>query len=306
MNEPISKIDEQLRDTPRVSLAIAIEMNRAKRNACLFFAVISTALVLFFSWNMWLLVIPAALGIGTLLFHMNIVIVSSELKRRAEESGDCKALGFGNSAVQDGIGSFEESNELFERCVAVLEPFGQFLYERLEGDPDDRRFAMHELDEHRQFIDTTAEALALATASLNNMNASKELRASAARLVAANAALYRLTLSRYVAALALVVQTRTHLVNEYSRLDSKMRGASEDFKRNPNATVAQRKEMAALHEKNAGKLAAARTKAEEAQQDHDRTASLLLTVDETIATLRLSASLDNAIGHANKMSKTGQ
>lgn len=86
MGLPMSDIDKQLRDTPRVGLVIAIEKNRGKRNASVFLAVIAAALVLFFSWNKWLLLIPAALGIVAFLYHMNIVIVSSELKRRSEES----------------------------------------------------------------------------------------------------------------------------------------------------------------------------------------------------------------------------
>jgi RsiW-degrading membrane proteinase PrsW (M82 family) len=79
-------MDKQLRDTPRVALVIAIEKNKAKRNACLFIAIITTTLALHFSWNKVLLLIPVALGIGSLLYHMNVVIVSAELKRRSEES----------------------------------------------------------------------------------------------------------------------------------------------------------------------------------------------------------------------------
>lgn len=86
MNKPISEMDKQLRDTPLVSLLMAIEKNRGKRNACVFLGIIVSAVVLFLSWNKWLLLIPAALGIGSFLYHMNIVIVFSELKRRSEES----------------------------------------------------------------------------------------------------------------------------------------------------------------------------------------------------------------------------
>jgi len=86
MNEPMSEMDKELRATPRVNLFIAIEMNRSKRNARLFFGIIAAALILFFSWNQWLLLIPAALGIFSFLHHMNIVILSSELKRQDKES----------------------------------------------------------------------------------------------------------------------------------------------------------------------------------------------------------------------------
>lgn len=85
MNEPTSEIDKQLRDTPRVSLVIAIEMNKGKRNVCLFLGILSLAVILFFGWSNWLLLLPAALGIGSFLFHMNSLIVSSELKRRSKE-----------------------------------------------------------------------------------------------------------------------------------------------------------------------------------------------------------------------------
>lgn len=85
MNEPISEMDKQLRDTHPVSLVMAVEMNRGKRNACLFLGAIVAAVVLFFSWSKWLLLISAALAIGAFLHHMNIVIISSEMKRRSKE-----------------------------------------------------------------------------------------------------------------------------------------------------------------------------------------------------------------------------
>ncbi|WP_438480697.1 hypothetical protein [Oleiharenicola lentus] len=82
MGERISEIDQQLRETPFVALLLALDKNRAKRNACIFFCVIFAGLVFFLSWNKWLYLVPASLGIGAFLYHMNIVIVSSELKRR--------------------------------------------------------------------------------------------------------------------------------------------------------------------------------------------------------------------------------
>ncbi len=85
MNEQISEMDKQLQDTSRVSLAIAVEKNKGKRNICLFLGIIIVAVVLFFSWSKWLLLIPTTFGIGAFLYHMNIVIVSSELKRRSKE-----------------------------------------------------------------------------------------------------------------------------------------------------------------------------------------------------------------------------
>ena len=85
MNEPISEMDKQLRGTPRVNLVISITMNKGKRNACLFLGIIALAVILFFGWNNWLLLLPAALGIGAFLYQMNILIVSSELRRRSKE-----------------------------------------------------------------------------------------------------------------------------------------------------------------------------------------------------------------------------
>ena len=41
MQGPMSGMDRQLRDTPRVSLVMAVELNRGKRNACIFFGVIT-------------------------------------------------------------------------------------------------------------------------------------------------------------------------------------------------------------------------------------------------------------------------
>ncbi len=85
MNERISEVDKQLRDTSRVNLVSAIEMNKGNRNACLFFGIIALAVTLFFGWSKWLLLLPAALGIGSFLYQMNILIVSSELGRRSSD-----------------------------------------------------------------------------------------------------------------------------------------------------------------------------------------------------------------------------
>ena len=86
MNVPISEMDKQLRATPTVSLVWGIEMNKGKRNTCLFLGVSVLTLVLFFSWNRWLLLFPAGLGIGAFLYQMNITTIKSEVKRRSEET----------------------------------------------------------------------------------------------------------------------------------------------------------------------------------------------------------------------------
>jgi hypothetical protein len=82
MTKPVSEVDKQLQDADRVTLVIANESNRGKRNACIFFGVIAVALVYFFGWNRWLFLFPALLGLGAALYQANILIVSSELKRR--------------------------------------------------------------------------------------------------------------------------------------------------------------------------------------------------------------------------------
>jgi hypothetical protein len=87
MSERLSELDQQIRDTPLIGLMIAIDENKAKRNACLIFCLISVGLVLFLAWNRWLFLLPALLGVGALLYHMNIVIVTAEVKRRRKESG---------------------------------------------------------------------------------------------------------------------------------------------------------------------------------------------------------------------------
>ena len=83
MDKPISDMDEQLQGADRASIAIAMMLNKGRRNACIFFGVVALALILFFEWKKWLLVIPAALALGALLFQMNLSAFSSELKRRA-------------------------------------------------------------------------------------------------------------------------------------------------------------------------------------------------------------------------------
>lgn len=82
MNKPLSEMEKKLHDSDRVTLVIAVESNRSKRNACIFFAVIAVALIYFFAWNRWLFLFPALLGLGAALYQANILIVSSELKRR--------------------------------------------------------------------------------------------------------------------------------------------------------------------------------------------------------------------------------
>lgn len=82
MNRPLSEMEKKLHDSDRVTLVIAIESNRSKRNACIFFGVIAVALIYFFGWNRWLFLFPALLGLGAALYQANILIVSSELKRR--------------------------------------------------------------------------------------------------------------------------------------------------------------------------------------------------------------------------------
>ena len=84
MNQPVSEMDKQLQDADRASLAIAIMVNQGRRNACIFFGAVALALILYFAWNNWLLLIPVALGLGVVLFQWNISVFKSEIKRRAQ------------------------------------------------------------------------------------------------------------------------------------------------------------------------------------------------------------------------------
>jgi len=83
MNEPISDLDKKLRGTDRGSIYFAIELNKVRRNACIFFGVVVFALITFFAWNKWLHLITATLIFGATLFQSNIYFLSSELKRRS-------------------------------------------------------------------------------------------------------------------------------------------------------------------------------------------------------------------------------
>jgi len=119
MNEPISEMDKQLRDTPEVSLVIAITMNKGKRNVCLFLGFIALAVILLgaweFGWSKWLLLLPSALGIGSFLYQMNILIVSSELKRRSE------------------MKELHEERDEAQRRLAFMESHEEIIYARLQG-----------------------------------------------------------------------------------------------------------------------------------------------------------------------------
>ena len=85
MDKPLSEMDKQLCDTDRVNLGIGILMIKGYRNACLFLGIVALAVILFLGWSMWLLLLPAALGIGSFLFQICILVCSSELKRHYEE-----------------------------------------------------------------------------------------------------------------------------------------------------------------------------------------------------------------------------
>jgi hypothetical protein len=82
MNKPISEMDKQLQATDSFSIGLAIASNNRRRNACLFYGIVVLALIMFFAWNKWLLLIPAALGLGAILSQANSFFLSSELKRR--------------------------------------------------------------------------------------------------------------------------------------------------------------------------------------------------------------------------------
>lgn len=86
MTEPISEMDQQLRDMSRVDLIIATDLNRGKRNAALFFGVFAALSVFWFSWTKWAYLFPAALAVRAFLFQMNLLIIASEQRRRSTEA----------------------------------------------------------------------------------------------------------------------------------------------------------------------------------------------------------------------------
>lgn len=83
MGKQKSEVDEQISELTRVELFAAIQQNKAKRNACIFFGGVTVAIFLFLGWSNWTLIIPALLGMAALLFQANIAILSPELKRRS-------------------------------------------------------------------------------------------------------------------------------------------------------------------------------------------------------------------------------
>jgi hypothetical protein len=141
MNQPISEMDKQLRDTPRVNLAIAIEMNKGKRNACLFFGIIALAVILWLAWTKWLLLLPVVLGVGSFLYHMNILIVSSELRRRSnepEQSEEPEATELPRRLTHDEI---EERKRKLEYMAShremITERAAEYMVEHPDESPDD-------------------------------------------------------------------------------------------------------------------------------------------------------------------------
>lgn len=137
MSQTISEMDKQLRDIPRVHLAIAIEMNKGKRNAFLFFAIIALAVILLLGWTKWLLLIPATLGIGSFLYHMNILIVSSELRRRRNETEqieESEATEMPSRLTDDEI---EERKRKLEYMTSHKDMIAQRAVEYMVEHPDE-------------------------------------------------------------------------------------------------------------------------------------------------------------------------
>jgi len=141
MNQPISEMDKQLRDTPRVNLAIAIEMNKGKRNACLFFGIIALAIILLLEWAQWLLLLPAALGIGSFLYHMNILIVSSELRRRSnepEQPEEAEAIELPSRLTHDEIKDRRRKRAyMTSHQEMIAEKAAEYMVEHPDESPDD-------------------------------------------------------------------------------------------------------------------------------------------------------------------------
>ncbi len=78
----------QLEGASEVNLVMALIPNKAKRNASVFFGVLSLVLLLWLDWSRWLLVVPGLLGLAASLYQMNIMLVTSELRKRVKEGND--------------------------------------------------------------------------------------------------------------------------------------------------------------------------------------------------------------------------
>ena len=76
--------ETQLKEASRVDLLIVAEMHRGKRNVCIFFGVISLVIILWLDWNRWLLVVPSLLGLAAFLYQMNIMLFTSEFRKRGQ------------------------------------------------------------------------------------------------------------------------------------------------------------------------------------------------------------------------------
>ncbi|OHB51052.1 MAG: hypothetical protein A2Y10_17155 [Planctomycetes bacterium GWF2_41_51] len=74
---------KELNEAHRVSLAISIEVNRARRNVAIFFALVSAAIIYWQDWNLWLFLLPSILILFAVLQQANIILMKNELKRRA-------------------------------------------------------------------------------------------------------------------------------------------------------------------------------------------------------------------------------
>jgi hypothetical protein len=81
----ISDTDKAIKNSPRVSLLIVIELNRRRRNFALFFALALFGLIYWQDWNKWIFILPIILTLFAVLQHCNILLLMHELKRRQGE-----------------------------------------------------------------------------------------------------------------------------------------------------------------------------------------------------------------------------
>lgn len=86
MDEPVSEIDKQLQAADVVSLFFAIESHRSKRNISLFLGIFlgifMLAVIVLYTWSKWFLLIPSVIFLCAATYHANILLLSSELRRR--------------------------------------------------------------------------------------------------------------------------------------------------------------------------------------------------------------------------------
>lgn len=84
MDSNLTQVDLEIRDKSLGRLVTEIDINKVWRGSCLFLSLTAIGIIYFISCNRWLYLIPAVLGIVSFMCQMNIILLSSELRRRSD------------------------------------------------------------------------------------------------------------------------------------------------------------------------------------------------------------------------------